>query len=281
MSDETTNEGIAGVGLFVAAYVDERGADNAMDQLKQAKKSQQFYFDDAAVVRNSAEGKVHIKETGDMSTGKGATIGALVGGVVGLLTGPIGWAVAGGAAIGAIAAHHDAGFGKDSLKEIGAALPAGTSALVVTTSKDFVEAVRKQAGDGQTLTLAKDIGAEINERLSARQDVLLAMVLTEEGVAAGKVVSSPSEVAVFGIAVTEEGVVTGQAVVTEAGAAYEVVAATEDEAAYEAGVVTEEGAVVVDAYATAEDEEAAPEEAVAADETAEEEEAASEEDKAE
>ena len=33
-------------------------------------------------------------------------------------------------------------------------------------------------------------------------------------------------------------------------------AATEDEAAFEAGVVTEEGAVVVDAYATAEGEEA-------------------------
>jgi hypothetical protein len=31
------------------------------------------------------------------------------------------------------------------------------------------------------------------------------MVLTEEGVAASKVVSAPDEVAVFGIAATEEG----------------------------------------------------------------------------
>ncbi|UCC53433.1 MAG: hypothetical protein JSV68_05580, partial [Anaerolineaceae bacterium] len=67
MSDETTNEGVAGVGLLVAAYVDERGADNALDQLKQAKKAKQFYYEDAAVMRRSAEGKVHIKETGDMS----------------------------------------------------------------------------------------------------------------------------------------------------------------------------------------------------------------------
>ena len=261
MSDEATNEGVAGVGLLVAAYVDERGADNALEMLKEAKKSKQFYFDDAAVVRKGAEGKVHIKEMGDMSTGKGAAIGALIGGVVGLLAGPVGWAAAGGAAIGAIAAHHDAGFGKDSLKEIGAALPSGSSALVVTTSKDFVEAVRKQADEVDTMTFAREISSEINERLTARQDLLLAMVITEEGVAASKVVSSPSEVAVFGIAVTEEGVVAGAAVATPEGAAYEVVAATEDEAATEVGVVTEEGAVVVDAYATAEEEAAEGEDA--------------------
>ncbi len=38
MSDETTNEGTVGVGLFVAAYVDERGADQGLGDLKQAKK---------------------------------------------------------------------------------------------------------------------------------------------------------------------------------------------------------------------------------------------------
>ena len=219
MSDETTNEGIAGVGLFIAAYVDERGADNALDMLKQAKKADEFYYDDAAVVRRSAEGKVHVKETGDMSTGKGAGIGALVGGVVGLIAGPVGWAALGGAAIGALAAHGDAGFDKDTLEEIGGALPSGTSALAVTTSKDFVEAVRKQAPKEETLTLARDIATQINDHLNARQDVLMALILSEEGVAATKIVSAPGEVAVFGIAATEEGVVAGAAVATPEGAA--------------------------------------------------------------
>jgi uncharacterized membrane protein len=261
MSDETTNgeqsEGTAGVGLFVAAYVDERGADKTLDALKQAKKQGQFYYDDAAVVRRSAEGKVHIKETGDMSTGKGAGIGALIGGVIGLLGGPAGVALGAGAgaAVGGLAAHGDAGFDNDSLKEIGAALPSGTSALAVTTSKDFVEAVRKQAPEAETMTMASEIAAEFSDKLNARQDVLLAMVLTEEGVAAGEVVSSPSEVAVFGIAATEEGVVAGQAVATGEGAAYEVVATTEEGAAYEAAVVTDEGAAVVDAVITPADEE--------------------------
>jgi uncharacterized membrane protein len=227
MSDETTDQGIAGVGLFVAAYVDERGADNALDALKEAKKNDEFYYDDAAVVRRDAEGKVHTKETGDMTTGKGAGIGALVGGVLGLLGGPAGVALGlgAGALVGGIAAHGDAGFDNDSLKEIGAALPAGTSALAVTTSKDFVEEVRKQAPDEETLTLARDIATQINDSLSARKDVLMAMVLTEAGVAASKVVSSPEEVAAFGIAATEEGMVA------------------------RAGVATEEGVVVVDAAA--------------------------------
>jgi uncharacterized membrane protein len=262
MSDETTSgnveqsEAIAGVGMFVAAFVDELAAEGALERMKAAKKSGEFYYDDAAVIRCDAKGKVHINETGDMSTGKGAGIGALIGGVVGILGGPLGvaGAAAAGAAVGALAAHGDAGFDNESLKEIGAALVPGSSAIAATTSQMFVEEVRRQAPEGETLSLAGEIAANIRENLQARQDVLYSLLITEKGVAASKVVSSPTAVSVFGIAASEGGTVAGQAVATEEGVAYEVGAATEDEAAYEAGVVTSEGAAVVDAYATAEDE---------------------------
>ncbi len=157
MSDETT--GTVGVGMFVAAYVDEMGADQALDDLKQARDDGEMYWDDAAIVRNDAKGKVHIKETGDMSTGKGAGIGALIGGVVGILGGPAGIAAgaAAGAAIGAIAAHTDGGFDQNSLKEIGGALPPGSSALAVTTSQEFVEAVVISRLRRIRLSLASDI----------------------------------------------------------------------------------------------------------------------------
>ena len=218
MSDDT---GIAGVGMFVAAYVDEQGADQALDDLKQARDDGEFYWDDAAVVRNDAKGKVHIRETGDMSTGKGAGIGALVGGVIGILGGPAGIAAgaAAGAAIGAIGAHTDGGFDQKSLKELGGALPPGSSALAVTTSQDFVEEVRKESTDEDTLSLAGDIAAEISEQLNARNDVLLALVITEDGIAASKVVSSPTEVAAFGIVATSDGVVARGGVATADGAA--------------------------------------------------------------
>ena len=264
MSEETTSgsaeqgEGVAGVGMFVAAFVDERAAEDALKILKQAKKSGEFYYDDAAVIRSDDRGKVHISESGDMSTGKGAGIGALIGGVLGLIGGPAGVAIGAGAgaALGGIAAHGDAGFSDESLKEIGGALVPGSSAIAATTSQVFVEEVRRQAESGATLTAAKEIAANIRQNLEARQDVLYSLVITEKGVAARQVVSSPTTLAVFGIAATEEGVVAGQAVATEEGVAYKAAAVTEDEAAVSAGVVTEEGAAVVDAYAKAEDEEA-------------------------
>ena len=238
MSDQTTSEGIAGVGMFVAAFLDEKGAKKALKGMKEAKKSGEFYYDNAAVIRCNEKGKVKIDETGDMSTGKGAGIGALVGGVIGLLGGPIG--VVAGAGAGALAALKDSGFDDKSLKEIGSALPPGTSAIAVTTSRKFVEEVRKQAPHGETLAVARDLASDIRNNLKAGQEVVYSLLLTEEGVAASKVVASDEAVAVFGIAASEEGVVAGQAVVTAEGAAYEAVAATEDEAVYEAGVIVPE-----------------------------------------
>lgn len=248
--------GVAGVGMLVAAFVKERGADNALEGMKEAKKSGDLYFDDAAVIRSDDKGKVHVSETGDMSTGTGAGIGAGIGAVISLLGGPATLAASAlaGAVVGGLAVHKDSGFDQDSLKEIGAALPAGTSAIAATTSKKFVEEVRKASEQGETLSIARDFATDIRGHLEARQDVLYTVVLTEEGIGVAKVVSSPTMLAVFGIAASESGVVAGQAVVTGEGAAYEVVASDEEGTALEAGVVTDEGGAVVDAYIPAEDE---------------------------
>ena len=219
MSDQ--EQGVAGVGLFVAAFVDERRADEALNAMKEAKKSGDLYFDDAAVVRSDDKGKVHITETGDMKAGTGAGIGALVGGVIAVISGPVGLAAGllGGAAAGAVSVLKDSGFSNESLKELGSALAPGSSAIVATTSKKFVEEVRKEATEGETLAFAKDISADIQAHQQAREDVLYTMVLTEEGIGAAKVVSSPSLLAVFGIAATDDEVVAGGAVATDAGAA--------------------------------------------------------------
>ena len=216
-----TDQGMAGVGMLLAGYAGENAADDTFDDMKQAKDAGTFYYDDAAVVSRDDSGKVDIKEHGDMSTGKGAGIGALIGGVIGILGGPAGVAIGAGAgaAIGGIAAHSDAGFNNETLEKIGGALPNGTSALAVTTSKDFVESVRDQQTDEDTMTLAQDIADEISGNLNAGQDVLIALVLTEDGVAATKVVASDDAVAVFGIAATEGAVTAGGVVATDEGAA--------------------------------------------------------------
>lgn len=221
MSNDTSDQGVSGVGLLVAAYTDESAAEAAFNNLKQAKNSGRFYYDDAAVVTRDSGGEVDIKEHGDMSTGKGAGIGALIGGVIGIIGGPAGVAVGAGAgaAIGGIAAHSDAGFNNETLERVGGALPAGSSALAVTTSKDFIEAVRDAQTDSEALTMAQDIADELSSNLNAGQDVLMAMVLTEDGVAATKVTASSDAVAVFGIAATEGAVTAGGVVATDDGVA--------------------------------------------------------------
>ena len=221
MSSDTADQGVAGVGMLVANYTSKNGAAAAYENLKHAKDYGQFYFEDAAVVTRDVDGTVSIEEHGDMSTGKGAGIGALVGGVIGILGGPAGIAIGAGAgaAIGGIAAHSDAGFNNETLEKVGGALPNGTSALAVTTSTEFVESVRSQTTDADTLTMAQAIADEISSNLNAGQDVLMALVLTEDGVAARKVVVTDDAVAVFGMAATEDGAVAGAVVATDEGVA--------------------------------------------------------------
>jgi uncharacterized membrane protein len=132
MSDKQA-EGAAAVGFLVMAFTDETSADDALKAMKEAKKQKQFYFEDAAVIRQDADGTVHHHETGDMTTGKGAGVGALVGGILGVLGGSV------GVALGAGAAHGDAGFNNESLETIGVALQPGTSALAAITSHDFLK----------------------------------------------------------------------------------------------------------------------------------------------
>jgi uncharacterized membrane protein len=269
-TEEEKARSVAGVGILVAAFPEENAGEEALKALKQARKQRQIYFEDAAVIRQDAEGGVHYHETGDMSTGKGAGAGAIVGGVIGILGGPAGIVIGAGAGalIGGALAHGDAGFDDKGLEQLGVALKPGTSAVALVTSGAFLHELRRQADDAQLREALGNIGAELSARLEEGKSVALGMALTEEGIAVQEVAADDKTAEVIGIVVTEDGVLAGEAVVTEEGAAYAVAATdgeaveyevgttTEDAAAVEHGVVTEEGAVVAGAAVT-EDEEVA------------------------
>jgi uncharacterized membrane protein len=247
----------------VAAYRDERAADQVADALKRAKGYGQIYYQNLAVVRKNPEGKVKIKETGDMSFGPGAGIGAVVGGALGLLAGPgglVAGAAAGAAIGGAGAALHDAGIPDERLEEIGDVLGPGNSAVIGIFEQVRVDKETMVEIDQSTAEAVEALAADIGTTLQAGQDVAYVLAVTEEGVVARREAVGEEAVDIQALVVTAEGAVAGQAVATEEGVAYEVAAATEDEAAYEAGVVTDEGAAVVDAYASADEayEESAP-----------------------
>ena len=94
---EEKQEAVAGVGIMVAAFTSEDAGEETLKALKNARSQRQVYFEDAAVIRQDADGDVHYHETGDVTGGKGAGIGAIVGGVIGILGGPAGIAIGAGA----------------------------------------------------------------------------------------------------------------------------------------------------------------------------------------
>jgi uncharacterized membrane protein len=245
---ETQSEGVAAVGFLVMAFTDETAADEVLKDMKEAKKHKQFYFEDAAVVQQDAKGKVHYHETGDMKTGKGAGIGALVGGVLGILGGPAGVALGAGAgaAIGGAAAHRDSGFRDESLETVGVSLKPSTSALAVITSHDFLRAVQKQVDVADIRTAVNNLATEISSKLEEGKSMALGIIMSEEGLAVKEVAVNEESGEIFGVVVTDEAVVAGAAYVTADEVDYEVGVATAEGTAVEVGVVTEEGAVVVD-----------------------------------
>ena len=136
--------------FIVAAFAHEDSASQTLESLKIAQEAGQVSFDDAAVIRRNEDGKLHIKDTEEMSTGRAAAIGGAVGAAIGLLAGPAGVVVGGatGAWIGGVAAATtDTGFPNVDLKLIGELVRPGCSALVVLAVADQSETLEQMLVD--------------------------------------------------------------------------------------------------------------------------------------
>lgn len=253
MSGESKKqEAVAGVGIMVAAFTKEGTGEEALQALKEARSQKKIYFEDAAVIRQDIGGEVHYHETGDVATGKGAGVGAIVGGVIGILGGPAGIAIGAGAGalLGGLAAKGDAGFEDKSMEQLGVALKPGTSAVVVVSSDAFLRAVQQQAEEADLLATVASLGYGISDQLGEGNNVALGMLITEEGLAVKEVVANEEAAHVIGVVATEEGWAAGEAVVTEEGVAARRVVATDEAVAGEAAVVTKEGVIVEGFVAT-------------------------------
>jgi uncharacterized membrane protein len=238
-------QAIPAVGFLVVAFTDATSADQALDAMKDAKNQGQFYFEDAAVITQDAQGKVKYHETGDMSTGKGAGIGALVGGVIGILGGPVGVVVGAGAgaAVGAAFAAHDGGFKNENLQTIGVALKPNTSAVAVITSKDFLQAMQQQVPVEDIRTVVSNLAAELSAQLAANKNVAIGLLLTPDGLGIKEIAADETSTQVVGAVITGDAVAVGAAVATADGTAYEVAGEDAEGEVVEEGVVTDEGAV--------------------------------------
>lgn len=129
---------------------------------------------DAVIVGKDERGKVHIRQTIDVSPGRGAMSGTMWGGLVGaIFGGPVGLAV--GAAVGAGAGGLagklvDVGLDDDWIKQVGEWLDPGTTALLVLVSSQLRGVVLRELGrfEGQVLycTFPDEVRHELERALS-------------------------------------------------------------------------------------------------------------------
>lgn len=159
-------------GVIVAAYDEEKAAFEAYEFLRDSRTVAKLFYQVAAMVWRAEDGKLHIKEPDDKSTGAGIGVGAVLGGMIGTLAGPAGIVLGAGAgaAIGGLAASGDSGIPNKRLKEIGAALTPGTSALVVLLYESDVEETRQALAEQGGRVMVTSLDADLAEQLAAEID---------------------------------------------------------------------------------------------------------------
>ncbi|MFC2031291.1 DUF1269 domain-containing protein [Chloroflexota bacterium] len=233
------------IQVVIAAFEDEKSADQALSELKQAKWDGLIGIQNAAVLRRDKKNKLHIKETGDWGGGKGAVAGAVLGGFIGLVAGPVGWIGLTGAVIGGLAAKlRDSGFSNERLEKLGSSLTPGTSVIVAVIEHKWVADLENQMAEAGADVMVEELSADIAAQLEAGREVAYTALSTSDAVAVKRTSVGEHDADVSGFVLTEDGLVAGEAVITEEGVAAHRIVATEDGVAEQAVVATAEGAVV-------------------------------------
>jgi uncharacterized membrane protein len=236
----------------VAAFQDEKAADEALKELKTLKREKLIRIENAAVIRKDEKGKLHIKETADMGGAKGAVLGGVAGATIGLIAGPLLVVPAAvGALVGGLTAKlRDSGFSDERLETLGEGLTPGSSAIVAVIEHKWVAEVQKELEEAGADLVTAELQADIASQLEAGHEVAYTALATQEGFAASRVAGGEDEVEGSSVVVTDDAVVGEQFVATEDGFAVRRTTATDEGVVVEEAAATEEGAVYGVAVAT-------------------------------
>lgn len=219
------------VQLVVAAFQDESGANEALKELKHAKRQGLIKIDNAAVLRKDEKGKLHIKETHDMGGGKGAAFGGVAGAAIGLLAGPaLVVPIAVGALVGGLTAKLvDSGFSNKQLETLGDGLTPGSSAIVAVVEHRWVAQVEEAMAAAQADLITAQIQADIAQQLEADHDVAYSAITSDQGLTVSRLAVGEADLEGETLTIDDTGTYGGRFVATPAGFAVEQLAITDDE----------------------------------------------------
>jgi len=147
---------------------EERG-EFVLESLRIAVAAERVTLDDLALVTKDERGDVHIQQTKDVTTGKGAKRGVLVGALVGLAAPPLLGAAAVGGGIGALwGKFRDRGIDDDLMKRVGGMIAEGQAVVFALGDNASIDAVydrvREVGGsDVETFTIDDNNEALVRE----------------------------------------------------------------------------------------------------------------------
>jgi uncharacterized membrane protein len=219
------------VELIVAAFQDENGAEEALQELRQAKKERLIGIQDAAVIRRDANDKVHIKDVRDVGGGKGAVAGAVIGTAIALLSGPAGIVLGGavGALVGGLTAKAvDTGLPNDRLKELSEALKPGTSAIVAVIEHRWVTDIEEAMAEAGAAVMREALKADIAKQLEEGKQVSYSAIEDQEGLSISRVAGDEETLEISDLSVTEDGMMAQATVINKQGIATQGLMLTKD-----------------------------------------------------
>ena len=148
--------------VVIGTYRTEQIAEKALKDITQSTKDGEIDIEGIALVEKGIDGKIHVKDAAEISTGRGAAFGGVIGGVIGLLAGPPGVVILGsaGALIGGAITSGDEGIPDERLMDLGETLEPGTSAVVVIVTSAWVEALESSLAKSTQEVKSQRIDAE-------------------------------------------------------------------------------------------------------------------------
>lgn len=153
--------------LIVALYSSEDRATVVFDMIHQMNQMETIKVIDAATLVKDIDGKIHIRETKELTVKKGARRGAVVAGLVGAIFPPafLASAVVGGGLGAAIGKLRDTGIKSDDFKAIADQMDVGNAAVLVLAEDDWVAPIENALKSNEAKLIVQPISDEVLKQI--------------------------------------------------------------------------------------------------------------------